>query len=110
MINIDLMFAMLESLKDPFTFVDTGHIIRYMNPAALALYEKGTALLGTNVLDCHNQQSNKIILEIFAAMQEGLEERLISEDEKQRIFMRAVRDKEGTLLGYYERYEPINKN
>lgn len=108
MLNIDLMFAMLDSLKEPFTFVDTDHIIRYMNPAALALYEKGASLLGTNVLDCHNQQSNKIILEIFAAMQKGLEERLISEDEKQRIYMRSVRDKEGTLLGYYERYEPIN--
>lgn len=110
MLNIDLMFSLLDSLKEPFLFVDTEHIIRYMNSAALQHYEKGAALLGTNVLDCHNQDSNKIILEVHAAMQDGLEERLISEDEKQRIYMRAVRDKAGKLLGYYERYEPLEKN
>jgi hypothetical protein len=46
------------------------------------------------------------MLDIFAEMQCGLEERLITDSPKYRIYMRAVRDKEGNVLGYYERYEP----
>ncbi len=34
------------------------------------------------------------------------DERLITDDEKHRIFMRAVRNDDGDVLGYYERYEP----
>jgi hypothetical protein len=31
---------------------------------------------------------------------------LIVNDAEERIFMRVVRDKDGQVLGYYERYEP----
>ncbi len=31
---------------------------------------------------------------------------MITDDEKHRIYMRAVRNEQGELLGYYERYEP----
>jgi DUF438 domain-containing protein len=106
MIDGKLLSAFLDSLKDPFLFADTDHVIRHMNKAALRHYEKGAALLGTSLFDCHNETSNAIIKEIFTAMQAGEEERLITDNEKHRIYMRAVRDEEGRLLGYYERYEP----
>ena len=106
MIDPLLMFAFLESLKDPFLYADLDHTIRFMNTAAKNHYEKGEALIGTSVLHCHNAESQKIILEIFEEMQGGLEERIITDNEKYRIYMRAVRDSEGRLLGYYERYEP----
>ena len=109
MIDAALMAAILDSLKNPVTFVNTEHTIRYMNKAAIAHYDQGLALIGTSVLDCHNQHSQKIILEILAAMQDGEEERLIADDEKRHVYMRAVRDNEGQLLGYYERYEPPTK-
>ncbi len=38
-------------------------------------------------------------------MQAGEEERLITDNEKHRIYMRAVRGADGQVLGYYERYE-----
>ena len=109
MIDATLMAAILDNLKNPLLFVNTEHTIRYMNKAAIAHYDQGLALIGTSVLDCHNQHSQKIILEILAAMRAGEEERLIADDEKRRIYMRAVRDNEGQLLGYYERYEPPRK-
>ena len=109
MIDATLMAAILDSLKDPVTFADTDHIIRYMNEAAVAHYDEGLALVGTSVLDCHNQHSQKIIIEILAAMRDGEEERLIADDDVRYIYMRAVRDNEGQLLGYYERYEPPRK-
>jgi len=42
-------------------------------------------------------------------MHEGEDERIITDDEKHRIFMRVVRDAEGRVLGYYERYAPPSK-
>jgi len=106
MIDATLMAAILDSLKDPLLFADTGHIIRYMNQAAFAHYSEGESLLGRSLLACHNEQSQWQIIEILAAMQAGEEERLITDDEEHRIYMRAVRGADGQVLGYYERYEP----
>ena len=100
------MAALLDSMKHPVVFVDTGHVIRYMNKAAIAHYDDGSALVGRSVLDCHNSDSRRQIVEILAAMHQGEDERLITDNEKERIFMRCVRDADGNVLGYYERYEP----
>ena len=40
-----LLTTLLDSLKDPFLFVDTNHVIRYMNKAAVAHYKEGAALM-----------------------------------------------------------------
>jgi PAS domain-containing protein len=106
MIEATVTAAILDSLKDPILFADTEHVTRYMNRAAMAYYEGGIDLLGRSLLDCHNEQSQAMMIEILAAMHEGLDERLITDDEKHRIYMRAVRDADGRVLGYYERYEP----
>ncbi len=107
MINDAKMLArFLDSLKDSFVFVDTDHVIRYLNKVALERH--GEKLEGTSVFDCHNEKSNEMIREIFAKMADGLEEELITDNEKHRIYMRAVRDEKGTLIGYYERYERPN--
>jgi len=106
MISATLMAAILDSLKDPLLFADTEHITRYMNKAAIAYYSEGESLIGRSLLDCHNEQSQQQIVEILAAMEAGEEERLITDNEEHRIYMRAVRGAGGQVLGYYERYEP----
>ena len=107
MLEVELLAAILDSLKEPILVADTEHVARYMNRAAVEYYEEGTSLIGRSLLDCHNEQSQTMMIDILAAMQEeGLEEQLITDDEEQRIFMRAVRDAQGRVLGYYERYEP----
>ncbi|HSR34562.1 MAG TPA: PAS domain-containing protein [Anaerolineae bacterium] len=106
MIDAKLMAAILDSLKDPILVADTGHMTLYMNKAAKAYYEEGEALIGRSLLDCHNERSQQMMIEILAEMHKGLEERLITDNEKHRIYMRVVRDPEGKVLGYYERYEP----
>jgi DUF438 domain-containing protein len=106
MIDETLMAAILDSLKDPLLFVDTDHIIRYMNKAAIPRYEEGEALLGRSLLDCHNERSQQIIVETLAALQAGEEEGLISENEERRIYMRAVRDPDSRVWGYYYRFAP----
>ena len=106
----ELLAALLDSLPDPVVFADTDHVIRYMNTAAIAHYEQGSALMGQSVLECHNAQSQQLIRAILAEMiADSLEERLITDTSEQRIFMRAVRGEQGDLLGYFERYEPPQK-
>lgn len=98
--------AILDAVDEPILVADTDHVIRTMNKAAIAFYDGGAALLGTSLLDCHNEQSQRMILEILEAMEEGENERIFSDDGEQRIAMRAVRDADGRLLGYFERYDP----
>jgi len=105
MIDASFMAAILDSLKDPLLVADTNHTIVYMNRRASTFYEQGTALLGRSLLECHNARSQQMMIEILAAMHDGEDERLITDDEEHRIYMRAVRDPDGRVLGYYERYE-----
>ncbi|MGQ9599213.1 MAG: PAS domain-containing protein [Anaerolineae bacterium] len=106
MTQTTLLSAILDSLKDPILFADTEHITRYMNKAAVAHYREGEGLIGRSLLECHNEHSQKRIQEILTAMKvSGLEEELIADDDRRRVYMRAVRDNRGEVLGYYERYE-----
>ena len=106
MTDVAILAALLDSLKDPILFADTDHVTRYMNAAAIAHYSGGEELIGRSLLDCHNEQSQQMMIEILAAMGEGEEERLITDTIEHRIYMRAVRSADGSLLGYYERYAP----
>ncbi len=104
----EVLLALLDSIVDPIVFVDDQHIIRYINQAAKEKYGKrGTPdLVGNSLLLYHNDKSNKIILEIFESLRNGAEEQLlVVNNTNQKVFMRAVRDKQGKLIGYYERYE-----
>ena len=101
--------ALLNSVKDPILVADTNHIVIYMNKAAVDHYDDGVSLMGSNLLFCHNEESQKMMIDILAKMKNGLEEELITDNEKYRIFMRAVMDVEGKLIGYFERYEPPQK-
>lgn len=108
--NYETMRALLNSIKDPIVFVDNDHIIRFLNDAGIINYAKwgGAELIGKSIFDCHNDTSCAMIREIFTAMQNGEQERIISKKETKRIYMRAVRDEDGLLLGYFERYEWLN--
>ena len=102
------LLSLLNSIKDPILFADTNHIVQYINKVAIAHYSEGEKLLKTNLLKCHNEESQKMMVDILEQMRNGLEEKLITDNEKYRIFMRSVRNNNGELLGYFERYEPPN--
>ena len=97
--------SLLNSIKDPILVADTDHIVQYMNTVAIKHYEEGESLLGSNLLKCHNEESQKMMIDILTKLNNGLDEKLITDNEKYRIFMRAVRDEDGNLIGYFERYE-----
>ncbi|SHJ30812.1 PAS fold-containing protein [Malonomonas rubra DSM 5091] len=97
---------LLDSVKEPVLFADTDHVVRYLNKAAVEFYPNGNNLLGCDLLECHNENSRKQLRDILQQMAEGLEEILISDNEKRRLYMRAVRNGAGELIGYFERFEP----
>jgi len=106
-VDCSVLECLLDSMKDPVVFVDVQHVIRYTNRAAIAAQEGGANLVGRSLFDCHSDASKGTILANVERLRSGEEEILVSQDSKQRILMRAVRDERGELVGYYERYEPV---
>lgn len=88
-----------------------SHEIIYMNPAAAERYAKrgGAALVGQSLLGCHNAQSAERIEEVLAWFSKSPEHNIIytyrNEKENKDVYMVALRDEDGTLIGYYEKHE-----
>ena len=64
----DIHSILLNSLKDAFVFVDTEHVIQYMNKAAVLRYKDGDSLMGQSIFSCHNISSRDMMIEIFEKM------------------------------------------
>ncbi len=91
------------------------HEIIYMNPAAIKNYEKrgGEKLVGRNIMNCHNPESQKRMKEVvdwFAASAEhNLVHTFYNEKQDKDVYMVALRDGE-KLIGYYEKHEFRNRD
>ena len=102
----ELLESLIDSIGQPVVFVDTDHVVRYVSRTAETHYDMSTdELVGKSIFHCHNPESCRVIREVFSALQDGEEERLITDNDRHRIWMRAVRAPDGALLGYFERYE-----
>lgn len=87
------------------------HEIIYMNPAAKARYAKhgGGNLVGKSLLNCHNPKSNKMIEKVAEWFQKSKNNNIIytsfNPKENKDVYMVALRDDDGNLIGYYEKHE-----
>ena len=103
--------AFADSDVAPVVICDINHIIVYMNETAVNRYEKwgGAKLLGSSLLDCHNQASNekiKRVIEWFMASEDN--NRVFTfhnGKENKDVYMIALRDENKKLIGYYEKHE-----
>ena len=90
------------------------HEIIYMNPAACARYAKrgGEGLVGKSLLDCHNAASQEMIQKVVEWFRESGDHNIIytfrNEKENKDVYMVALRDGSGALIGYYEKHEYRN--
>ena len=100
---------LLEAIPYPVLFADLAHTIRYMNRRARFEYEEILGrrnLLGSSLLDCHNEKSCEKIRAVVKRFEShGGEEFLTVTTRNQRVYMTPVRDETGALVGYFERYE-----
>lgn len=103
--------SVLEQDTAPVVICDLEHTIVYMNPVACENYRKfgGEALLGKNLLACHNRRSGELIEKILAWFREDVSHNRVhtfyNEKQNKDVYMIALRDDGGKLIGYYEKHD-----
>ena len=113
--DISLFFrAVVDSDNAPVVICDTHHTIVYMNPTAVERYAKrgGEKLIGKSIFDCHNADSCEKIKKVVSFFGENPNENRVftfhNEKENKDVYMIALRDNSGNLIGYYEKHELRN--
>lgn len=95
----------------PVVICDLEHTIVYMNPVAAERYSKrgGYSLVGKSLLDCHNEKSNIIIKKVVEWFGKDKNNNRIftyhNPKENKDVYMIALRNDNGKLIGYYEKHE-----
>ena len=106
-----LFKSILDQDTAPIVVCDLNHLIVYMNPSAIKSYHKN--LTGSNVKDCHNAKSDEMIDKVVSWFGESKDNNIIftyhNEKENKDVYMVALRDDDGTLIGYYEKHEYRNR-
>lgn len=103
--------SVIDQDRAPVVLCDLEHTIIYMNPAAIGRYAKlgGEKLIGQNLLTCHNLRSQEMIQKTVAWFQGNAEHNIVyefhNEKDNSDLYTVALRDTDGTLIGYYEKHE-----
>jgi DUF438 domain-containing protein len=90
------------------------HEMIYMNAAAEAKFHNrgGQALIGKSLFDCHNPNSVEKIQKVVDWFAESKEHNIMyikhNDKENRDQYMVALRDEDGTLIGYYEKHDYRN--
>lgn len=106
--------SIIDADRQAVVICDLNHTIIYMNPAAIIRYTKrgGEKLIGQSLLNCHNEKSGEIINKVISWFNESKENNIIytfyNEKENKDVYMVALRDENGNLIGYYEKHEIRN--
>lgn len=107
--------SIIDADKQAVVICDLNHTIIYMNPAAIKRYEKsgGEKLIGSSILNCHNEKSGEIIKKVIAWFEENKDNNLIytfyNKKDNRDVYMVALRDENYKLIGYYEKHESRNR-
>ncbi len=97
--------------RAPVVLCDTEGTILYMNPAAVKRYASygGEALVGRNISLCHNEHANLMLQRVLdwflLSPDNNLVYTMVNEKENKDVYMAALRDDQGKLIGYYEKHE-----
>ena len=103
--------SIVDQDRESIVICNLKHEIIYMNPAAVSDYHKwgGAALVGRSLLHCHNPHSAQTIQQVVDWFTASPEHNLIytyhDEKHKRDVYMVALRDADGQLIGYYEKHD-----
>lgn len=107
--------SVIDQDRAPVVICDLNHVIVYMNPVAEKNYEKwgGADLVGKSLMDCHNEKSREAIEKVVEWFKESVENNIVytfyNEKQNKDVYMVALRDDTGELIGYYEKHEYRNR-
>ena len=102
--------SIIDQDRSAIVICNLEHKIIYMNPSAIKSYEinGGEKLIGTSILECHNEKSVEKIHEVveWFLVDEGhnMVYTFYNEKKNKDVYMVALREK-GKLIGYYEKHE-----
>lgn len=86
---------------------DLEHMVVYMNRSSKERY--GMDLTGKSIKVCHNADSNAKIDRVIAWFKEDVNNNVVftmhDDRENKDVYMVALRDEKGQLIGYYEKHE-----
>ena len=103
--------SIIDSDEAPIVVCDINHTVVYMNPAAKARYH--TDLTGKSIKVCHNAESNEKIVAVINWFLKSRENNKVytsrNDKENKDVYMIALRDECGELIGYYEKHEYRNR-
>ena len=110
--DINLFFkSVIDSDLAPVVICDLEHTVVYMNPAAIARYH--VDITGRSIKLCHNADANDKINRVVAWFAESKDNNIVytsrNDKENKDVYMVALRDTDGTLIGYYEKHEYRNR-
>lgn len=108
--NREEMFeAILDSIPYRIVFVDTDHIIRFLNKEARHHYYdvRGYGeLVGKSIFECHSEKSREMLTAAVEKLRNhGNEIYLGVSVYNERKYINPVRNEKGELIGYFERFE-----
>ena len=101
--------SILEQDPAPVVICNMSNDIIYMNPAAIENYsdDGGEILIGRCILDCHPPAAAKGITRVVEWFAKSKENNLVHtmHSDRRDVYMIALRDTDGNLIGYYEKHE-----
>lgn len=103
--------ALIDADAAPVVICDAEHTIIYMNPVAVMRYSAygGEKLIGRSLLLCHPKEAQDRIIAILESFRKSRGNDIAFEfhsvTENKDVYMVALRDDGGNLIGYYEKHE-----
>ena len=103
--------SVIDSDKAPVVICNLEHTVVYMNPASITCYH--VDITGKNIKCCHSADSSAKIDRVVDWFKESKENNEVftsrNDKENKDVYMVALRDGNGTLIGYYEKHEHRNR-
>ena len=99
--------SIIDQDKAPVVVCDLDSKIIYMNPESKKRYHGD--LTGQDLKKCHNQESNEKIDRVLQWFRKSEDNNIVyisrNDKENKDVYMVALRDEDGALIGYYEKHE-----
>lgn len=106
-----LFRSVLEQDKAPIVICDMQSIVVYMNPAAITRYK--CDLVRKSIKNCHPVDAAEKIERVLDWFKKDIGNNIVytyrNDEENKDVYMVALRDINGMLIGYYEKHEYRNK-
>ncbi len=98
--------SLIDQDTAPIVICDMESMVVYMNPAAIARYK--VDLTGRSVKSCHPKEANEKIDRVLDWFRKDKSHNCVytfrNDQENKDVYMIALRDDEGNLIGYYEKH------